>query len=57
MRPDLRRYPVPVAGRAIEGNRDMSAGSVALRLARENESPRYRRVHRELAALGITVAP
>src|SRR5450755_2811912 len=31
--------------------------SVVLRLARENESRGYRRVHGELAAPGITVAP
>jgi transposase len=31
--------------------------SVVLRLSRENESWGYRRVHGELAALGITVAP
>jgi putative transposase len=31
--------------------------SVVLRLARENESWGYRRIHSEFAALGIEVAP
>jgi putative transposase len=34
-----------------------NARSVALRLARENESRGYRRIHGELAGLGIIVAP
>jgi transposase len=34
-----------------------NVGSVALRLARENEAWGYRRIHGELASLGITVAP
>jgi transposase len=39
----------PPAGRNVR--------SVVLRLARENESWGYRRIHGELAGLGITVAP
>lgn len=34
-----------------------SIGSVVLRLARENKCWDYRRIHGELAGLGITVAP
>ena len=46
----------PVAPlRAPAGRRNIR--SVVLRLARENESWGYRRIHGELARLGITVAP
>jgi putative transposase len=45
----LRRYGRPATHRKVR--------SVTLRLARENESWGYRRIHGELAVLGITVAP
>ena len=37
--------------------RSCNVRSVVLRLAGENESWAYRRIHGELAVLGITVAP
>ncbi len=45
----LRRSGRPATHRKVR--------SVTLRLARENESWGYRRIHGELAVLGITVAP
>ena len=57
-----RHHPPPVGAlvaawsvRAPAGARNVR--SVVLRLARENESWGYRRIHGELAGLGITVAP
>jgi transposase len=44
-------------GRSGRLPRHHKVRSVALRLARENESWGYRRIHGELAGLGITVAP
>src|ERR1035441_10642389 len=48
-RPRQGRSGRPAAHRKVR--------SVVLRLARENESWGYRRIHGELAGLGITVAP
>jgi putative transposase len=44
-------------GRSGRPATDRKIRSVVLRLARENESWGYRRIHGELAGLGITVAP
>ena len=44
-------------GRSGRPATERKVRSVVLRLARENESWRYRRIHGELAGLGITVAP
>ncbi|MGD0378044.1 MAG: hypothetical protein ABSB01_26155 [Streptosporangiaceae bacterium] len=44
-------------GRSGRPATERKVRSVVLRLARENESWGYRRIHGELAGLGITVAP
>jgi putative transposase len=57
------RHRPPPLGAAVAPRRSgrppvrRNVRSVVLRLARENESWGYRRVHGELAALGIRVAP
>jgi putative transposase len=48
---------LPRRGRSGRPPVRRSVRSVVLRLARENESWGYRRIHGELAALGIAVAP
>src|ERR1039458_4719875 len=62
----LRRPRVVARRRWARGSRQGRPGrppagrnvrSVVLRLARENESWGYRRIHGELAGLGVTVAP
>ncbi len=53
-----RRWPRrPRQGRPGRPAAHRKVRPVVLRLARENESRGYRRVHGELAGLGITVAP
>jgi transposase len=55
----VRRRWARVSRRGRSGRWPMhrTVRSVVLRLARENESWGYRRIHGELAGLGITVAP
>jgi transposase InsO family protein len=48
---------LPRRGRSGRPATHRKVRSVVLRLARENESWGYRRIHGELAGLGITVAP
>jgi putative transposase len=52
-----RRARLSRRGRSGRPATHRKVRSVVLRLARENESCGYRRIHGELAALGITVAP
>jgi transposase len=52
-----RRARVSRCGRSGRPATHCTVRSVVLRLARENESWGYRRIHGELAGLGITVAP
>src|SRR5271169_4090093 len=52
-----RRAQLSRRGRSGRPATHRKVRSVVLRLARENESWGYRRIHGELAGLGITVAP
>ena len=52
-----RQGHLPRRGRSGRPATHRKVRSVVLRLARENESWGYRRIHGELAGLGITVAP
>ena len=52
-----RRWPLSRQGRSGRPATHRKVRSVVLRLARENESWGYRRIHGELAGLGIAVAP
>ena len=52
-----RRWARLSRGRSGRPATQRKVRSVVLRLARENESWGYRRIHGELAGLGITVAP
>src|SRR5215469_2959145 len=52
-----RRWARVSRGRSGRPATHRKVRSVVLRLARENESWGYRRIHGELAGLGITVAP